>query len=148
MGYAGTGIMIDHKRIVMMARPHLHREGALRRGSPRVLRQVTDDLMIVCGAIVDAIHRDLTPDRVIADQSVHGAIVRHSDLLRQQGLSASVLFDQYAVLRQAMLLSLEAQSRQVQITGSDAFFLARRLCALFDRVVTLAIDGYGEARDG
>ncbi len=139
MGY--TGIMIDHRRIVMMARPHLHLEGVPDRGSPAVFQQMTDDLTIVCGAIVDAIQRDLTPDKMITDQSVRSAVARHSNLVRRQGLSASILVDQYAVLRQAMLLSLEVQSRQVKISGDDAFLLAQRLCALFDRVVMLAIEG-------
>lgn len=144
--HVGTEVMIDHRRIVTIAGPHLHQEELASRGSSSVSRQVMEDLVVICGAIADAIHRDLSPDEVVEDQTVRGSIIRHAYLVRRNGLPTFLLIDQYAVLRQAMLLSLESQSKQVKVSGSEAFALARKLSALFDRVTRLAIETYRRDR--
>ena len=138
----GSGIRIDHRRIVIGALSHFQVTEAHERWSSASSRQFVDDLLITAGAIADGLQRDLTPDQVVADPGVRSAIVRHAHLVRSEGLSMARLVDQYHLLRQDMLRSLEVQSKQVKITGTDAFTIAHRLCALFDRVISMAMDAY------
>jgi hypothetical protein len=138
----GSGIRIDYRRIVIGALSHFQEPESHPRGSSASARRLVDDLLIIAGAIADGFQRDLTPDQVIADSGVRSAIVGHAHLVRSEGLSVARLVDQYQVLRQDMLRSLEAQSKQVKITGTDAFTIAYKLCALFDRVISMAMDAY------